>query len=47
MMIIKGDDKLPRIRWKKGVIQELVTCRDNNVREAVVCVIDNKKKQSS
>ena len=44
MMIIKGDDKLPRIRWKKGVIQELVTCRDNNVRGAVVCVIDNKKK---
>ena len=44
MVIIKDDDKLPRLRWKKGVIQELITGRDNNVRGAVVRVIDNKGK---
>ena len=43
MVIIKDDDKLP-LQWKKGVIQELITGRDNNVRGAVVRVIDNKGK---
>ena len=44
MVIIKDDDRLPRLRWKKGVMQELITGRDNNVRGAVVRVIDNKGK---
>ena len=42
MVIIKDDDKLPRLRWKKGVIQEPITRRDNNVRGPVVRVMDNK-----
>ena len=44
MVIIKDVDKLPRLRWKKGVIQELITGRDNKVRGVVVRVIDNKEK---
>ena len=44
MVIIKDNEKLPRIQWKKGVIQELITGRDHNVRGAVVSVIDNKGK---
>ena len=40
MVIIKNEDKLPRLRWKKGVI----TDRNNNVRGAVVCVVNNKGK---
>ena len=44
MVIIKDDDKLCRFCWKKDVIQELITGRDNNVRGAVVRVIDNKGK---
>ena len=43
MVIIKDDDKLP-LQWTKGVIKELITGRDNNVRGAVVRVIDNKGK---
>ena len=45
MVVIKDDDKLPWLRWKKGVIQELTTGRDNSVRGAVVRVIDNKGKK--
>ena len=41
MVIIKDNDKLPRLHWKKGVIQELISGSGNNVREAVVRVIDN------
>ena len=41
MMIIKDNDKLTRLQWKKGVIQELISGSGNNVREAVVRVIDN------
>ena len=44
MVIIKDDDKLPRLRWKKRVIQELTTDGDTNVRGTVVRVIDNKGK---
>ena len=44
MVIVKDDDKLHRLRWKKGVIQELITRGDNNVRGAVARVIDNKGK---
>ena len=44
MVIIKDDDKLPRLQWKKDVIQELIIGRDHNVRGAVVHVIDNKGK---
>ena len=44
MVIIKDDDKLPRLQWKKGVTQELITGTDNNMRGAVVCVIVNKGK---
>ena len=44
MVIIKDDDKLPRLQWKKCVTQELITGRDSNVRGAVVCVIVNKGK---
>ena len=44
MVIIKDNEKLPRIQWKKGVIQELITGRDHNVRGAVVSVTDNKRK---
>ena len=44
MVIIKDDDKLPRLQWKKRIMQELITARDNNVRGAVVRVIDNKGK---
>ena len=44
MVIIKDNDKLPRLQWKEGVIQELITGRDHNVRGTVVRVIDNKGK---
>ena len=44
MVIIKDDDKLPQLQWKKGVIQELITGRGNNVRGAFVRVINNKGK---
>ena len=44
MVIIKDDGKLPRLQWKKGVIQELITGRDNNVRGAAARVIDSKGK---
>ena len=44
MVIIKGDDKLWRIRWKKGVMQELITGRDNIIRGTVVFVIDSRSK---
>ena len=44
MVIIKVDDKLPRLRWKKGVMQGLITSRDNNVKGAIVSVIDSKGK---
>ena len=44
MVIIKDDDILPQLQWKKGVIQELITGRGNSVRGAVVRVIDNKGK---
>ena len=44
MVITKDNDKLPRLLWKKVVIEELITGRDNNVRGAVVHVIDNKEK---
>ena len=44
MVITKDNDNLPRLRWKKVVIEELITRRDNNVRGAVVRVIDNKEK---
>ena len=41
MVIDKDNHKLPR---KKGVTQKLINGRDNNVRRAVVCVIDNQGK---
>ena len=44
MVITKDNDNLPRLLWKKVVIEELITGRDNNVRGAVVRVIDNKEK---
>ena len=44
MVITKDNDNLPRLRRKKGVTEELITGRDNNVRWAVVRVIDNKEK---
>ena len=44
MVITKNNDNLPRLRRKKGVSEELITGRDNNVRGAVVRVIDNKEK---
>ena len=44
MVITKENDNLPRLRWKKVVIEELMTGRDNNVRGAVVRVIHNKEK---
>ena len=44
MVITKDNDNLPRLRRKKGVSEELITGRDNNVRGAVVRVIDNKEK---
>ena len=44
MVIIKGNNKLPRLQWKKDVIQELITGRDNNVRGAVARVIAKKGK---
>ena len=43
MVITKDNDNLPRLLWKKVVIEELIIGRDNNVRGAVVRVIDNKK----
>ena len=46
IVIIRANDKLPRLRWKKRIIQELITGRDNNVRGAVVRVIDNQEKLS-
>ena len=44
MVITKDNDNLPRIRRKKSVTEELITDRENNVRGAVVRVIDNKEK---
>ena len=44
MVITKDNDNLPRLRRKKSVTEELITGRDNNVRWAVVRVIDNKEK---
>ena len=41
---IKDDDKLTRLQWKKGVLQELITDRDNNVRGVVVRVTGNEGK---
>ena len=44
MVVIKDGDKLSRLQWKKGLIQELITGRDNNMTGAVVRVINNKGK---
>ena len=44
MVIIEVDDKLPRLRWKKGVMQGLITGRENNVKGAIISVIDSKGK---
>ena len=44
MVIDKDNDELPRLQWKKGVTQKLITGRDHNMRRAFVCVIDNQGK---
>ena len=44
MVIIKDDNKLPRLQRRKSAIQELITDRDRNVTGAVVGDIDNKGK---
>ena len=44
VVIIKDDEHLPGLPWKKGVVQELISGRDNKVRGAVVRVIDNRGK---
>ena len=43
-VIIKDNGKLTRLQWKKGVLQELITDRDNNVRGVVVRVTGNEGK---
>ena len=36
MVLIKDDEKQPRLQWKKGVIEELIVGRDEKIRGAVI-----------
>ena len=42
-MIIKDDDRKPRIKWKKGRVNELIYGRDGIVRGAMIKTITNGK----
>ena len=44
MVIIKDDDNLPRNRWKKGVVNELIVGKDSEVRGAIIRVCGKKNK---
>jgi len=43
IVLIKDDDNLPRNRWKKGLITELVKGNDKHIRGAVIKLCKNGK----
>ena len=43
MVLINEDDHTPRINWKRGVIVELISGKDNQIRGVTLRVLGNGK----